>query len=138
MLWSITVTNNAKAHAAIAMIADEARVDIDYTLGGFAQVAETRDLKDGGAEHIPSGHYPANAVWFGCAVIAHNLTRWATIPGNIEPVNNRTLRVRIIAVPAVAVNRSRPHTLRLPTNWLWQDDFTTMLENLRALPGPAG
>ena len=23
-----------------------------------------RDLKAGGAEHIPSGHYPANAAWF--------------------------------------------------------------------------
>ena len=137
MLWSITVTNNAKVHTAIATITDDAWVDIDYTLGGFAQVAETtyvgggrrkkdrrvvrlvvrrtrladqpqqslfpmwrhhafiinrtdldtveadrfhrnhavvelaiRDLKDGGAEHIPSGHYPANAAWFTCAVIA--------------------------------------------------------------------
>ena len=58
--------------------------------------------------------------------------------GGVEPMNNRTLRVRIIAVPAVAVNRSRRHTLRLPTNWPWQHDFTTMLKNLRALPGPAG
>ena len=97
-----------------------------------------RDLKDGGAEHIPSGHYHANAAWFACAVIAHNLNRWALILGEHEPVNNRTLRTRIIAIPAVAVNRSRRHTLRLPTNWPWRDDFTTMLENLRALPGPAG
>ena len=127
--------------AAIAAIADDAWVDIDYTAGGHAQVAETsyqgggplkqstvapsgwwcaapasptppnkpcfrtgattvssptatdldtveadrfhrqhaivelviRELKDGGAEHIPSGHYPANAAWFACAVIAHNL-----------------------------------------------------------------
>lgn len=205
MAWSITVTNNTKVQAAITAIADDAWVNIDYTLGGFAQVAETtyvgggrrkkdrrvvrlvvrrtrlanqaqqslfpmwrhhsfitcrtdlntveadrfhrnhavvelaiRELKDGGAEHIPSGHYPANAAWFSCAVIAHNLNRWATMLGHVEPMNNRTLRVRIIAVPAVAVNRSRRHTLRLPTNWPWQDDFTTMLENLRALPGPAG
>ena len=97
-----------------------------------------RDLKDGGAEHIPSGHYAANAAWFTCAVIAHNFNRWASILGEVEPMNNRTLRVRIITVPAVAVNKSRRHTLRLPTNWPWKDDFTTMLENLRALPGPAG
>lgn len=205
MLWSITVTNNTKVQAAIAAIGDDAWADIDYTLGGFAQVAETtyvgggprkkdrrtvrlvvrrtrladqpqqslfpmwrhhsfitnrtdlttveadqfhrqhavvelaiRELKDGGAEHIPSGHYPANAAWFACAVIAHNLNQWANILGDVEPMNNRTLRVRIIAVPAVAVNRSRRHTLRLPTNWPWKDDFTTMLENLRALPSPAG
>jgi hypothetical protein len=44
-------------------------------------------LKDGGAEHIPSGHYPANAAWFTCAVIAHNLARWTVIIGKHEPVN---------------------------------------------------
>ena len=205
MAWSITVTNNAKVQAAIAAIADDAWVDIDYTRSGFAQVAETtyvggrrrrqdrrvvrlvvrrtrlanqaqqslfpmwrhhafitnrtdlntveadrfhrqhaivelaiRELKEGGAEHIPSGHYAANAAWFACAVIAHNFNRWALMLGGVEPMNNRTLRVRIIAVTAVAVNRSRRHTLRLPTNWPWQHDFTTMLKNLRALPGPAG
>jgi len=205
MTWSITVTNNAKVKAAIANIADDAWIDIDYTLGGFAQVAETtyegggqrkkdrrtvrlvvrrtrladtaqarlfpewrhhsfitnrtdlttveadqfhrnhaivelaiRELKDGGATHIPSGHYPANAAWFASAVIAHNLARWAVIIGGHEPVNTRTLRTRIIAVPAVAVNRSGRHTLRFPSRWPWQDDFTTMLQNLRSLPGPAG
>lgn len=97
-----------------------------------------RDLKDGGAEHIPSGHYPANAAWFACATIAHNLNRWAVILGEHDPINNRTLRTRIIAIPAVAVNRSGHRTLRMPARWPWQHDFTTMLEHLRALPGPAG
>ena len=205
MAWSITVTNNHKVKAAIASIPDDAWVNIDYTLGGFAQVAETtyvgggplkkhrrivrlvvrrtrladtaqarlfpewrhhsfitnrtdlntvaadrfhrqhavvdlaiRELKAGAAEHIPSGHYPANAAWFACAVIAHNLTRWTVILGKHEPVNNRTLRTQIIAIPAVAVNRSGRHILRFPTRWPWQHDFTMMLENVRALPGPAG
>ncbi len=205
MTWSITVTNHAKVKAAIASIPDDAWVDIDYTLGGFAQVAETtyvgggqrkkhrrtvrlvvrrtrladraqarlfpewrhhsfitnrtdldttaadrfhrehavvelaiRELKDGGAAHIPSGHYAANAAWFACAVMAHNLGRWTVTLGGHDPINTRTLRVQIIAVPAVAVNRSGRHTLRLPTRWPWQDDFTTMLASLRALPGPDG
>jgi len=205
MTWSITVTNHAKVKAAIASIPDDKWVDIDYTLSGFAQVAETtydgggqrkqhrrtvrlvvrrtrladtaqarlfpewrhhsfitnrcdlttveadrfhrehavvelaiRELKDGGAAHIPSGHYPANAAWFACAVIAHNLTRWSVTLGKHDPVNTRTLRVRIISTPAVAVNRSGRHTLRFPTRWPWQQAFTTMLTNLRALPGPAG
>ena len=73
-----------------------------------------RELKDGAAEHIPSGHYHANAAWFACAVIAHNLTRWTVLIGKHEPVNTPTLRTRIIAVPAVAANRSRRHTLRFP------------------------
>jgi hypothetical protein len=205
MTWSITVTNHAKVKAAIASIPDDAWVDIDYTLGGFAQVAETtyqgggqrkkhrrtvrlvvrrtrladtaqarlfpdwrhhsfitnrcdldtieadrfhrehavvelaiRELKNGGAAHIPSGHYAANAAWFACAVIAHNLGRWTITLGKHDPINTRTLRVQIISVPAVAVNKSGRHTLRLPTRWPWRDDFTTVLTNLRALPGPAG
>jgi hypothetical protein len=97
-----------------------------------------RELKDGGAEHIPSGHYPANAAWFACAVIAHNLGRWTVILGKHKPLNNRTLRTRIVAVPAVAVNRSGRRTLRFPTRWPWQNEFNSVLANLRALPGPAG
>ena len=205
MTWSITVTNNHKVKAAIAGITDDAWVDIDHTLGGFAQVAETsyvgggtlnkhrrivrlvvrrtrladtaqqalfanwrhhsfitnrtdlstieadrfhrqhavvelaiRELKDGGAEHIPSGHYPANAAWFACAVIAHNLARWTMLIGKHEPVNNRTLRIRLIAVPAVQANRSGRHTLRFPARWPWQHEFTSVLNNVRALHGPAG
>jgi hypothetical protein len=97
-----------------------------------------RELKDGGAAHIPSGHYPANAAWFASAVIAHNLTRWTVTLGELDPINTRTLRVRIITVPAVAVNRSGRHTLRFPARWPWQDDLTTMLTNMRTLHGPAG
>ncbi len=39
--WSITVTNHASIQAAIRAIPDDAWVDIDYTAGGYAQVAET-------------------------------------------------------------------------------------------------
>jgi hypothetical protein len=205
MSWSITVTNNAKVRTAIASIPDDAWVDIDYTSGGFAQVAETsyvsggrrkrdrrtvrlvvrrtrladtnqtrlfpdwrhhsfitnrddldtiqadqfhrqhavvelaiRELKDTGAQHIPSGHYPANAAWLTCTVIAHNLTRWSLLLADSPTVNNATFRTRITAVPAVAVNRSRRPTLRLPTRWPWATEFNNLLTALRALPGPAG
>ena len=98
-----------------------------------------RDLKAGaGAEHIPSGHYPANAAWLACAVIAHNLTRWTTMLADQPAVNNATFRTRITAVPAVAVNRSGRLTLRLPTRWPWSTEFNSVLAALRALPGPAG
>jgi hypothetical protein len=202
--WSITVARHAKIRTTIASIPDDAWIDIDYTVNGHAQVAETlytvnrgrktrtvrlvvrrtrladtaqtrlfpewrhhafitnrhdydtvaadqfhrqhavvelaiRDLKTGaGAEHIPSGHYPANAAWLSCAVIAHNLTRWATTLGEQPAINNNTFRTRITAVPAVAVNRSGRLTLRLPTRWPWHTEFNSTLAALRALPGPAG
>lgn len=41
VLWSITVSQNQAIRSAIAGIAETAWVDIDYTIGGTAQVAET-------------------------------------------------------------------------------------------------
>jgi hypothetical protein len=97
-----------------------------------------RDLKAGGAEHIPSGHYAANAAWFTCAVIAHNLGRWACLLADQPTVTSATFRTRITNIPAVAVNRSGRHTWRMPARWPWADTFTSLLCAIRALPGPAG
>ena len=206
MAWSITVTNNTKVQAAIANIADDAWIDIDYTIGGYAQVAETtyvgggrrkkdrrtvrlvvrrtrladtaqarlfptwrhhsfitnrgdldtveadqfhrqhaivelaiRDLKDGGAEHIPSGHYAANAAWFACAVIAHNLNRWAA-----HPRRTRTRQQPHPAHPHHRRSRRRREPIRPPhpahARPAGHGNTTSphMLANLRALPGPAG
>ena len=204
--WSITVAQHAGIRKAIAAIADDKWQDIDYTLAGQAQVAETiitvgrgqkkrkikharlivrrtrltnpnqaalwpdwrhhsfitnttldpvaadqfhrehavvelaiRDLKEGtGAEHIPSGHYGANAAWFACAVLAHNLGHWITILADQPPVTNRTRRTRFIALAAVLVNRSGQHTLRFPARWPWTHTFKKTLTVIRNLPQPSG
>jgi hypothetical protein len=45
-----------------------------------------RDLKDGaGLEHCPSAKSFANAAWLGCAVLAHNVTRWNRPPRQCPP-----------------------------------------------------
>ena len=202
--WSITVRLHTKMKAAIAAIDDDAWQDIDYTIGGQAQVAETtytagrgakartirlivrrtrlvepaqrrlwpdwrhhaficsdtessmtaadqfhrehavvelaiRDLKEGaGLDHIPSGHYHANAAWLACTVLAHNLGCWSTQLAGQPPVTNRTRRTRLISIPAVIVNRSGRTLLRLPTRWPWAEAFTKTLNALRALPAPSG
>jgi hypothetical protein len=202
--WSITVRLVPKVKAAIASIDDTAWVDIDYTIGGHAQVAETiyttgkgsrqrsvrlvvrrtrltnkaqarlwpdwrhhafitsdqvvdaveadrfhrehatvelaiRDLKEGaGLEHIPSGHYHANAAWLACAVLAHNLGIWVTLIAGGVPVTNRTRRTRLISLAAVIVNRSGRMLLRLPARWPWATEFHAALNALRALPAPSG
>ena len=99
-----------------------------------------RDLKEGaGLEHCPSGNYSANAAWLHCAVLAHNLTRWATILSPDTPaMNTRTVRTRLIAIAATLVNRSGRPTLRLPLNWPWADQFNATLTTLRALPAWTG
>lgn len=202
--WSITVRMHKNMKAAIASIDDTAWTDIDYTIGGQAQVAETlyvsgkgakqrtvrlvvrrtrltdtaqarlwpdwrhhafitsnktidaveadrfhrehavvelaiRDLKEGaGLEHIPSGHYHANAAWLACTVLAHNLGIWTTLIAGTEPLMNRTRRTRFLSLAAVIVNRSGRILLRLPARWPWANEFHAALSALRALPAPTG
>jgi hypothetical protein len=202
--WSITVRLHQTMRKAIAGIDEAAWVDIDYTIGGQAQVAETiytaghgtkarsvrlvvrrtrltdptqlelwpdwrhhafitsdsdismidadrfhrehatvelaiRDLKEGaGLDHIPSGHYHANAAWLACAVLAHNLGCWTTLLAGQTQITNRTRRTRLISVAAVAVNRSGQMLLRFPARWPWADQFHQALNALRALPEPSG
>ncbi len=98
-----------------------------------------RDLKEGaGLDHIPSGHYHANAAWLACAVLAHNLGAWTTLLANQPPVTNRTRRTRLVSLAAVIVNRSGQMLTRFPTRWPWASAFTTALNALRALPAPSG
>jgi hypothetical protein len=98
-----------------------------------------RDLKDGaGLEHCPSGRFFANAAWLGCAVIAHNLTRWTARLGDVHPADQltvtATIRTRLLTLPGRLVNRSRRWILRLPARWPWADTFHHALGQIRSLP----
>jgi DDE family transposase len=98
-----------------------------------------RDLKEGaGLEHVPSGHFSANGAWLCCAVLAHNLLRWSVTLGRRSPIDelvvSRTVRTRLIAIPARLVNRAGTPTLRGPLHWPWAGWFISRLAALRALP----
>jgi hypothetical protein len=98
-----------------------------------------RDLKQGaGLDHIPSGNFHANSAWLQCAVLAHNMIRWTTILGTVRVDDHltvaRTVRTRLVAIPARLVNRAGRPTLRLPERWPWADTFTTALDSPRLLP----
>ena len=99
-----------------------------------------RDLKEGaGMEHVPSGDFSANSAWLQCAVLAHNLIRWTATIG-VEPTGHatvaRTVRTRLIAVPARLVNLAGTMTLRGPRNWPWAEWFLRRLECLRVYSSP--
>jgi len=133
-------------HAFVTDVADDA-VSADLFHRHHAVVElNIRDLKQGaGLEHVPSGQFHANAAWLICAVLAHNLIRWTTTLGHIEPdtgpgrlVVARTIRTRYLALPARLVNRAGQPTLRFPTHWPWAHTFTRALDALRtvtAVPG---
>jgi len=98
-----------------------------------------RDLKEGaGLDHIPSGHYHANAAWLACTVLAHNLGVWTTVLAGQPPTTNRTRRTRLISLAAVIANRSGRILIRFPARWPWATLFTTTLKTIRALPAPSG
>jgi hypothetical protein len=68
------------------------------------------DLKEGaGLEHCPSGHFFANAAWLGCAILAHDLTRWTARLGAIGDRGcltvASTVRRQLFAVPGRLVSR---------------------------------
>ncbi len=92
-------------------------VDVDAFHRSHARVElAIRDLKEGaGLEHVPSGHFSANAAWLVCAALAHNLIRWSALLGELTPEDQlvvaRTVRTRFFSVPGRLVSRSGTHTL---------------------------
>jgi hypothetical protein len=96
-----------------------------------------RDLKYGvGLNHLPSGRFAANAAWMNFNLIAHNLGRWSIRIGqgsDAAPMTTKTLRTRLLVLPGRITTSARTRTLHLPSSWPWQDQFNTMLDNLRAV-----
>jgi hypothetical protein len=115
-------------------------VDVDAFHREHARVElAIRDLKEGaGLEHVPSGHFFANAAWLLCAVLAHDLIRWTAMLGEITPSEHftvaRTVRTRYFSVPGRLVSRSGTPTLRTPLEWPWAEAFLRALDLLRGLP----
>ena len=179
-------TSTPAVVAAIATIAEDAWVDIDYTPDGAAQVAACeykgrrlivrrtrltgrqaklwpdwrhfgfltdlagtavevdafhrrhavvelaiRDLKEGAGMERAIGELQRQQ-----AVLAHNLIRWTATIG-IAPTDHatvaRTVRMRLIAVPARLVNLAGIMTLRGPLAWPWAEWFLQRLACLRGL-----
>ena len=78
-----------------------------------------RDLKYGvGLNHLPSGHFPANAAWLAVQVMAHNLARWTAHIGLGEQLaTTKTLRRRFFSLAGRLTRSARRLTLHLPQGW---------------------
>ena len=98
-----------------------------------------RDLKYGmGLNHLPSGRFPANGAWLAGQVLAHNLARWtARIGLGEQVVTTKTLRRRCFSLAERLTRKARRLMLHLPRRWPWQDQFSSALARLRALPLPS-
>jgi hypothetical protein len=109
--------------------------DIDHRDHAQVELA-IRDLKDQALAHFPSGRMHANSAWTVIAALAHNLGRWTTqIALPARPIQTaRSRRRHLLRIPARLTRSSRQWTLRMPARWPWQNDFTTVLDKIRALP----
>ena len=91
-----------------------------------------------GLNHLPSGRFPANAAWLAIQVLAHNLARWTARIGLGEPViTTKTLWRRFFSLAGRLTRKARRLTLHLPRGWPWQNQFSSALARLRALPLPS-
>ena len=71
-------------------------------------------------------------------VIAHNLAHWTGPIGLGEPVaTTKTLRRRFFSLAGRLTRQARRLTLHLPHSWPWQNQFSSALERLCALPPPS-
>jgi Transposase DDE domain group 1 len=109
--------------------------DVDHRDHATIELA-IRDLKDQALAHFPSGSMHANSAWTVIAALAHNLGRWSTQIGQPHlPVQTaRSRRRHIFRIPARLTRTSRQWTLRMPARWPWQNQFNTILDQVRALP----
>ena len=103
-----------------------------------------RDLKYGvGLNHLPSGRFPANPELAEgglarCTSVAHNLARWTTRIGLGEQLaTTKTLRRRFFSLAGRFTRKARRLILHLPQGWPWQNQFSSALAKLRALPLPS-
>jgi hypothetical protein len=109
--------------------------DVDHRDHATIELA-IRDLKEQALAHFPSGRMHANSAWTVIAALAHNLGRWTTqIALPARPVQTaRSRRRHLLQIPARLTRTSRQWTLRMPARWPWQNDFTIVLDTIRALP----
>ena len=98
-----------------------------------------KELKAMGAEKLPTADAGRNAAWLQLAALAVTLTAWLrhlALDGELAIAEPKTLRFRILAVPARLVHHARSKTLKIPDGWAWTDDLTTAWDRLHALhPG---
>ncbi|MCY4417538.1 MAG: transposase [Chloroflexi bacterium] len=115
-------------------------LDLEADHRRHAEIENTiRDLKYGvGLNHLPSGRFPANAVWLAVQVMAYNLARWTTRIGLGEAAaTTKTFRRRFFSLAGRITRKARRLTLHLPQGWPWQNQFGRALAKLRALPLPS-
>ena len=86
----------------------------------------------------PRAASPPTPPGWPSQTMAHNLARWTTRIGLGEQLaTTKTLRRRFFSLAGRITHSARRLTLHLPQHWPWQNQFSSALARLRALPLPS-
>ncbi|MET8125546.1 IS1380 family transposase [Streptomyces sp. NPDC005231] len=98
-----------------------------------------RDQKASGMGLLPSREMSVNAAWLTATALAADLRCWfqlLALDGENARATPKTLRYRILHVPARLVRGQRKRRLKLPDTWPWAKAITTAFQRILVLPHP--
>jgi hypothetical protein len=105
-----------------------------------ARVESTiRDSKAAGLRLLPSRELNVNAAWLTATTIAADLRVWLqllALDGEDANATPKTLRYRILHVPARLVRGQRKRRLKIPATWPWAAAIVQAFTRILALPHP--
>jgi hypothetical protein len=96
--------------------------------------------KDTGLGRFPSRAYHINQAWLAATVIAADLVAWLrllALTSQLATAEPKTLRYRLLHVPARLTRSARRRKLRIPASWPWADDIVAVFARIAAIPQPA-
>jgi hypothetical protein len=100
-----------------------------------------RTTKDTGLGRLPSKSWQVNKAWCAAVTIACDLIAWlrlyALAGTRLAKAEPKTLRHRLLHVPARLVRARRYRWLRLPRTWPWAADLAAAIDRIRRMPMPA-
>ena len=107
---------------------------------GHARVEDRiRVAKDTGLGRFPSREFKINQVWIQIAAIAADLVAWLqliALDADLAKAEPKTLRFKMLHVPARLTRSGRQRHLRLPTDWPWASQIAAAFATILALPAP--
>ncbi len=98
-----------------------------------------RHAKDSGLGRFPSREFAINQAWTQITAIAADLIAWLrllALTGDLAKAEPKTLRYKMLHVPARLTHGGRRRQLRLPKTWPWATAILTAFERVAAIPAP--
>jgi hypothetical protein len=101
---------------------------------------DVRTGKDTGLGHLPSKSWAANTAWCQAVAMATDLLAWLRLlgcPDELTKAEPKTLRYRLLQIPARLTRGQRRRWLRLPRTWPWSSAIAYAIDAIRQMPLPA-